>query len=452
MSSARADPMAPVSSVPQDQQHIPAFEEMLASVYRDNPQLKAERETLRTLDEHVSQASGAFRPTASINAEYGYAGVSDANEAWRYGDDRNLGLTITQPIYNAATNGQWHASKDRVYAGRAALTAAEQKVLMAAITAWMDVYEKGGLLALNGDNSGLTQSYFNATKQRYDAGDGTQTDLAVAESRSASGEARRAMAQSAYDNALTAYERVTNMHGENVMLPPLPSNLPRSEAETLELAKKNPDLQQADYQVDAAEHDIDTADGARWPSVFLRGNVYDQTSPDLGLQSLRGDSITINASLPLYQGGVEYSKEREAKIARDKSRYDSVTILRNVTDEARQAWSHLAAAQTIVNDSDHAVDSCAHALSGIDQEQKIGTRTLTEVLDAQEQLLNARITALQARKEMHLSAYRLLAAVGRLTVEGLNLPTHIYNPVEHYDDVADRWFGTSVEPAESAMH
>ena len=432
-------------------QHIPAFEEMLATVYRDNLQLRAQRENLRELDEHVSQATAGYRPSASANAEYGYAGVGEGNDPWHYGEDRNLGLTVTQPVYNAATNGQMHATKDRVYAGRAELIATEQKVLMNAITAWMDIYEKGGLVNLNHDSAALTHTYFDATKQRFDAGDSTQTDMAVAESRAANGEARSAMAEAAYTTAIATYERLTGLHGTEAVLPPMPNNLPQSEQETIELAQKHPELQQANFQADAADHDVDTAVGARLPYVFLRGNLYDQTAPDLGLQTLHGGSITINATFPIYQGGLEYSKEREAKIAYDKSRIDSSSTARNVTDEARQAWSSYAAAQTIAHDSDHAAEACAKALSGVEQEQKLGTRTLTEVLDAEEQALQARITALQARKQLQLNAYRLLAAVGRLTAESLNLPTHIYDPTKHYDDVAGRWFGTSVDPTENEM-
>ena len=422
----------------------PAFEQMLAHVYEDNPQLRAERDNLRVLDERVSESTAGFRPTLAFTGEIGYAQVKEEEQAWVSGQDRNLALVATQPLYNDATIGQWHAAKKRVLEGRARLIATEQKTLMTAITAWLDMCEKNQLLVLNRDNNRLTQDYLRETKQRQALGDGTTTDIAVAESRAADGVTRYAMSQSAFDSARATFERATGLHAQSGELPAIPPNLPASEEEAAALSQENPEIEQAGYEVAATDDDIDAANGAREPYIFLRGTVSDEHAQELGLSNLRGDSITINASIPLYQGGIEYARIREARIAHEKSRYDAVTAARSVREEAQEAWTRFTAALSIDTAAHDASESSLRALKGIDEEQKHGTRTLTEVLDAQAQNLNAQITELQARTQSRLEAFRLLASVGRLTAKGLNLPTTYYDPVAHYDEVAARWFGTTV--------
>jgi outer membrane protein len=419
---------------------------MLSHVYQDSPQLNAERANLRILDEHVSQAVAGFRPQLALTGAIGEARVSEQDAAWNYGQDRDAALVATQPLYNAATLGQWHATEQRVLEGRARLLASEQKIFLTAITAWLDMCEKEALLVLDRDNVNLAASYLRQTRQRLAAGDGTQTDLDVAESRAAGNEARYAMAEAARDSVRATYQRVTGLPPQTTDFPPLPANIPRTQEEAEALAQQNPELAQADYEVAATQDDIDSANGARWPSIFLRGSVSDESAEDLGLAHLREDSLTINASFPLYAGGSEFSREREAKIAHEKSRFDSIATARNITEEARQAWSRFKAAQSVIRASDDAAHAADNALKGISEEQKHGTRTLTEVLDAQTQSLNAKITALQAQKDLRLQAYQLMAAAGQLTAKGLELPTTIYDPTAHYEDVASRWFGASITP------
>jgi TolC family type I secretion outer membrane protein len=435
---------APVEAAPLSQPGegtLSSLDQLLIHIYQQQPQLNADRDNLKVLDERVSQAMSGFRPNLSATAGTGKQRESLNGADWDYGDATNGSLVLTQPVYNATTYAQLHAAKARMRAGRAHLLSTEQAAFLAAITAWLDMYEKDKLLELNQENLQRLKQFYDATQQRLNAGDGTHTDMAQAESRLADAEARLALAEAEQESAHAAFQRDTGLMPQTVTLPAVPQDLPASREEAIDLARNNPELVEATETQDAAEHDIDVASSSLWPNIFIRGSMSEERSPVVGLDRLRDDSITINLSMPLYQGGGEYSRVREAKVARQKSREDAILVSRSSVERASQSWSNFHAASLVITASQKASEASHRLLDGIQEEQKQGTRTLTEVLDAESQWLGTQVTETQAQKNLRLSAYRLLAATGRLTAEGLHLATPLYNPQLHYDDTASRWIG-----------
>ena len=418
------------------------FEEMLTYVYEQHPRLKSERTTVKIADEKVSQANAGFRPNVSINGAAGYQREKISGGNWLDGSASSGSLVVTQPLFNGfGTVEQKRAAEARVLANRAHLLGTEQTVFFTAISDWLDLCEKEKILAVNQQNLTRLRAYSHATGQRFKAGDGTRTDIALADSRYAQAEARYATALAARDSARDSYERDTGLKAEISEFPPLPAHVPESRESAETLAGDNPALVQAQQEQDAAEHDIGTAESSLWPKIFLRGSMSDERDPSLGLSSLRNDSLTLNVSIPLYQGGGEYSRVREAKLARQKSRDDSNDIARAIRERAQLSWNNYISAQSVITSSNHAFDASARALSGVQEEQRQGLRTLTEVLDQQSENLAAEITQIQAQKSVRLEAYRLLAATGHLTAEDLALPVEKYDPTLHHDEVAPRWFG-----------
>ena len=437
---------APVPNVvitPAQAAALSPFEEALVTVYQQHPQLEADREQLKSLDEKVSEAAAGFRPSLTAAAGTGYQRESIDGHDWRYGDATAATLTAIQPLFSFGSLAQWKGAKARVEAGRDHLLATEQSVLLTAITAWLDVYEKDRVVGINRDHLARLRQSQSATSQRLQAGEGTATDLAQSDSRVAEAEARLAIAEADAEAARAVYRRDVGLAAPPVLnLPPAPQDLPQNRDETLELARRNPELDAAAYAEDAADHDIDTAESAIWPSIFLRGSMADQRSPDLGLRRERDDSVTINVSVPLYAGGAEYAKIREAKLAKAVSRQERAATTRSVTERADQAWSGYNAANQVAAASQKAAGAAAHMLDGIEEEQKQGTRSLADVLDAKSELLGTQLSTAQAQKNQRLEAYRLLAATGRLTAAHLQLPVTSYDPQAHYDRVAGAWFGT----------
>lgn len=418
------------------------FEQMLVYVYQHNPQLAAERDAVKVADEKVSQAVAGFRPSLAANAAAGRQRQKVGGGDWQTGDANSMSLSATQPIFSGfGTVAQRRAADQRVMAARSRLLAVEQAVLLQAVGSWLEMGEKERILTLTEENLQRMHMYGRATRERFKAGDGTQTDIAQAESRLAQAEARHAQAAAERDTARAAFERMTGLKAPVAELPPLPDALPRNEEETQLQARGNPELAQAAYQEKAAEQDIAAAESSLWPSLALRGSVSEERSPALGLEKLRSDALTLNLSIPLYQGGGEYSRVREAKILREKSRHDAADIGRAVLERARAAWYNYHSAGLVIRAAGRAANASARALSGVEEEQRQGLRTLTDVLDEQTEFLSAQIVQTQAEKNHRLEAFRLMAATGRLTAAGLSLPVEPLDPARHYDDVAGRWAG-----------
>lgn len=423
-----------------------AFEDMLVYVYDNDPRLKAERQRLKIADEQLSQANAGYRPSINANAGVGRQRIKVSPSDWTYGDDLNTSLVATQPLFSGfSTLEGKRAAEARVLAARARLRTVEQNVLFSAIAGWLEIAEKEKMLALTEKNLNRMKEYAAATRERFDAGDSTRTDIAQGESRLAQAEARYAVALADRNSAHDSFERNTGMKATSLDYPDLPANLPATRTQAEAAASENPQTEQAAQESKASEHDIQVAESSLWPSIFLRGAMGESRSPALGLSRLRNDSITLNASIPLYQSGAEYSRVREARLAREQNRHAEIDTHRDVLEQARIAWNNYVSAQRVIEASQRASVSAMSALNGVREEQKQGLRTLTDVLDEEAEYLNTELTHVQAQKDVRLEAYRLLAATGRLHAESLRLPVEAYDPTVHYDDVRWRWVGLSAE-------
>jgi TolC family type I secretion outer membrane protein len=418
------------------------LEEMLIYVYQQDPRIASARQSLKAEDEHVAEAVSGFRPTLNASGDLGRQREKIDGEDWLYGNARDESLVLNQPIFNGfGTFAQFHAARARVSAERAHLIVVEEQVFLSAITAYLDAVARHYILQFTRDNETHLRAYLDATSQRFDAGDGTKTDLAQAESRLAQASANAATAEANWEAARATYERATGLPVTSLEFPPFPDGIPVRIEETIALAQRAPEFFEAADQERAAQHDIDAASSSLWPVVSVRGTMSDQLAPELGLENLRDDSITLNATIPLYQGGADYARVREARELREKAHDDMIDTSHQMTERASQAWYNYHASLLVIDAFRKTAEASARALGGIEIEQKQGVRTLQDTLDARAEFLNSLISETQAEENARLQAYRLLASVGRLTASSLHLGTSLYDPKRHYNNVADAWAG-----------
>jgi TolC family type I secretion outer membrane protein len=418
-----------------------ALKGALAYVYLHNPRLESARAELKVADERVAEAVSGFRPTITANGDIGRQREQTQGQNWLYGEARDESLQLNQPIFNGfGTLAQMKAAKERVKAGRAHLKAVEQTVLLEAVSAYMEVISRRYILQFSRDNADRLGSYVGSTQKRLNAGDGTMTDLAQAQSRSAQAQSGVAMAEANWQAAVATYERIFGMPPQTEDFPAQPAGLPVSAEEAEMLARNAPELAEAMEQEKAARHDIDVASSAFWPSVSLRAGTSEQRSPDLGLQNLRDDSITINVSIPLYAGGGEYARQREARELHAKSVDDMLDVERVAIERARQAWYNHEAAWQALGALRQTCEASARALHGFEIEERQGMRSLTDTLEARSDFFTALTSEVEAEENVRLQAYRVLEATGQLTASHLELPVAAYDPTVHYDKVEGEWF------------
>ncbi len=417
----------------------------LATAYAGNPTLAAARAELRATDEGVPEALSGWRPTISGQVTAGGRWVRPS--ATVGGLDRNLepqtySVTITQPIFDGwATVKGVSAAENQVLAGRAQLAAIEQDVLLKSVAAYMAVERNIAILELTRNNEAVIAQQLQATRDRFAAGEVTKTDVAQAESRLQGAVAARIAAEGQVTVAKAAYRQVIGGEPVDLSLPKLALDLPKTEDEALAAAENAPLLAAARFVAEAAKDGIDVAISALLPKLSISGSWSRSADSflDRGHQD-EGEVLAI-LTVPLYQAGAPDARVRASKQAYQQSRLGIEEARRAAEQEAISAWQALKTAEAQLQSFQEQERAAELALDGVRQEQAVGARTILDILDAEQELLNARVNRIGAETERIVAAYRLLAAGGRLSARELGLAVEIYDPIAHYEDVRSQFFG-----------
>lgn len=418
------------------------LEEALAAAYNNNPQLQAGRAELRATDELVPQALSGWRPTATINGQAGKE-WEDSNVQ---GDEnltpRSADLNITQPLYRGGRTVAGTAQAENlVLAQREILLDLEQDVLLQAVTAYMDVVRDEAVLQLNINNEHVLRRQLEAAQDRFTVGEITRTDVAQAESRLALATAQRIAAEGQLTTSRAVYRQVVgDLPGTLEPASPAP-DLPASEEETIAASASAPNVRAAEYTERAARDGVDVVLGELLPQVRLSTDL--QTGEDLQTNNVSTDSaaIRVEVTIPLYQAGSVSSRVREAKQRVAQRRQDIETQRRFAAQQATTAWRALQTARAQIESFESQVRAGEIALEGVQQEAAVGSRTVLDILDAEQELLDARVSLVQARRDEVVASYQVKSAIGRLTARELGLPVDLYDMERYYEEVRDKWWG-----------
>ena len=441
------------------------LDEALVSAYGSNPTLLAERARLRATDEAVPQALANWRPTVSFataanrtnvfeNLSNGAAPVLPGQpkvttSGTSFSSPVNLSLGINQPLYRGGrTVAQTEQAEAQVAAERAALDATEETVLLDAVTAYMDVVKGKAVLDLSINNEQVLQRQLDATNDRFRVGEVTRTDVAEAESRRSAARADRIQAEGNLQAATASYLTTVGHLPENVGAPKVPTDLPASLGQAHEQAlHNNPNVKNARFSFEAASHAVDLVAGEILPTVSLNGTLtrnYDFNGPD---SYERVAQATLNLTVPIYQQGQEYSRVRQQKHAAGEAHVRTDVTSHATVEQVTQTWEALKTAQARSASYADQIKAAEVALEGVQRESQVGSRTVLDVLNAEQELLTARVNLVQAQHDVVVDSYRLKSTIGQLTAKALALPVAIYDPLEHYEAVRDKWIGTGIEPA-----
>jgi outer membrane protein len=435
------------------------IETALAKAYENNPQLNAQRAIVRQTDENVPTALSGYRPNVSANASVGRqytdtrqeipplppalpGGVSF--EAKGLSTPHSVGLTGTQTLFNGEqTANKVREAESQVSAARETLRMMEESVLLAAASIYMDVSRDSANLEVQQNNVRVLQRTLTDTKNRYSAGQVTSTDVAQAEAQLAAGEATLHAAESTLMTTRANYRRIIGVEPENLAAA---SPVDRLAPSTLNSAialgiAENPTVVAALYGVDVAQLQVKIAEGALWPTLVGQYSVQQQYYPQLLTPNLFTNAVSLNLSIPIYQGGAEYSAIRLDKENLGQQRLNVDQVRDQTRANVVQAWGQLQAAKAQVEAAVRQNDAAERALTGVRNEAMAGQRTTQDVLNAEQALVNARQSLLVAQHDRVVASYSLLSAVGHLSARELRLPVPIYDPQVHYHQVRDSWIG-----------
>ncbi len=419
----------------------------LIAAYLNNPTLLAQRANLRVTDEGVPQALSNYRPTVTAEGSAGRTERSDSTSGSTGLDPKTAALRVVQPLYRGGrTVASVRQAENLVLAGRMDLRTTEQSVLLLAVTAYMNVVRDQAVLQLRTNNETVLARQLQATRDRFEVGEVTRTDVAQSEARQARARSDRIQAEGDLTSSRANYRRVVGVDPGRLEPAPALADVPDSLESAIVLSvRENPSLKSAEY-IEAASRDaVDVAKGALLPTVNLNGDLT--YAEEAAVQNLRTEaaSITARLTIPLYQAGAEYSSVRQSREANTRRRIQVEEARRSVMEGVTTAWQRLTTSSARIVAQREQVRASELALDGVRQEAEVGARTTLDILDAEQEFLNAQVTLVQAQRDEYVAAFELKSAVGRLTAQGVGLGVESYDETDYYRRVRERWTGLNGE-------
>ncbi len=422
----------------------------LSQAYQYNPQLLAQRAQLRATDEGVPQALAGWRPTVQFTGAAGKevtATTQSVNGSGptvtQYLTPRSLDLNITEPVWTSGrTPALVRQAEHTVLSQRAQTVATEEQVLFSVAQAYLDVVRDQATVDLNVNNEQVLRRQLEATNDQFRVGEVTRTDVAQAESRLALAVATRVQAEGNLQVSRSNYQRAVGHLPDKLAQPTEKVNLPATRDEALALARaQNPNVVIADYSAKAAEDSVVATRAQLLPQVSVVGDLNKSDETLQEGRNVNSASIIARMTVPLYEAGNIYAQTRAAK--------QTVSQRRSLLDDARRAaiqaatkdWETIQSGRAQVQSLMSTIRAAEIALEGVRQEAQVGSRTVLDVLNAEQELFTDRVNLVQAQHDLAVAEFDLAQQIGRLTAAELKLPVQLYDPKKHYDEVRNKWIG-----------
>jgi outer membrane protein len=412
--------------------------EAVALAYQTNPTLRAQRARLRAVDENVVQAQTGYAPRVSASGNATYTeNLNDLGRESRFQNRPNNSsgsgqLAVDQSIYSGGRNAAAVAgARAEVLSGREQLRTVETNVLLSVIQAYADIRRDSEALRIRTENVRVLRQQVEESRVRFEVGEITRTDVAQSEARLALSEASLASTQATLANSRARYASVVGQNpGELAPEPPLPA-LPTTVDQAYVVAEsENPQIRAADFATQTARTRVRAARAEFSPSVNLTGR-YNTSNP---LERFEFEnfnqsaSVGLGATIPLFTGGLNASRVRQALENENTARFQVDEARRTVLNDVAQAWNGVLAARAGLISNQEQVRAASVAFEGVQAEFQVGLRTTLDVLNAQQELRNAELLLINSRRDAYVAEASVLASMGRLQAQNLIEDVPIYDP------------------------
>jgi len=430
------------------------IESALVRAYQTNPQLNAQRASVRSVDENVPQALSGYRPRVAVTASGGYqytdvlSGTVGAGGASAhlngYQTPRAIGATMSQTLFNGQqTANRTRAAEGQVSSAREGLRVLEQSVLLAAATIYMDYLRDSAIVEVQRSNVRVLEQTLKQTRDRFNVGEVTRTDVAQSEAQLAAGRTQQLTAESNLVTTRSNFRRIIGNEPDRLAPgSPVDRFLPPTLPQAVDLGlTENPNVTASMFGIDVSYLNVKVAEGALFPTLTVQASAQQSYEQTISVPRQFVASGIAQLSIPIYQGGGEYALIRQSKETLAQQRLNLEQVRDQTRASVAQAWGQLLAGRAQVSSAQAQVKASEIALNGVREEARAGQRTTLDVLNAQQALVNARVALVTAQHDRVVASYAVLNAVGRLSPQVLKLNTEIYDPSVHYHQVRDNWVG-----------
>ncbi len=428
---------------------------VLSHTYENSLTINAERTGLKAVDESVAKAKSGYRPSVVGQGSIGrsrtqsiYDREFGGTKMEQYQDPNSISVSFVQPVFSGlSTYNTVKAAKSQVKSARSNLYNTEQATLLDAVSVYMDVIRDKAVLKLQINNEKVLKRHLDSYQKRFKAGELTRTDVAQSEARLSGATATRIAAEGQLEVSNANYFDVVGLEPAAIMedVKDTSIRVPKTLEEALQEAMThNPQIKAIEHAVEAAGYTVSAQKGALSPQVDVTAAAA--KNHDVNTFK-RNDAweVMANMRVPLYQSGAEYANIREAKQIENQYRILLAKVKQSVRAQTVSAWENYTSNRAQIASIEDQIKASKIALDGVIREAQVGSRTVLDVLDAEQEHLDNQVLLVKVHRDEIVSAYALLAAVGQLNPEGLNLNVTTYDPKAYYEEVKNKWFGVSVD-------
>lgn len=429
--------------------------EALSTAYDANPTLQAQRAYLRSVDENVAIAKSGFRPNIYLTGGYSDSDIHNNNVPSQEGGDMlSASAVISQPVFNGfSTVNSVKSADSMVRAEQNNLYNVEQSVFLEASTAYLDVVRDEAIVELQKNNEKLLKKRLDETRERFNVGEVTRTDVSQAQARYSQAKADRIASEGTLQASKAVYARVIGQAPKDVSTPKnLNEFIPASFEEALEYTKANNySIRYAKDLLNSRTYNVAANNGALLPSITLDGSATtskgDASNNGAYNRDTKTDEIQwgVNMNIPLYTAGETRAKIRQSKYQKWQAQELVLEAERQAVSDVTSAWELMTSNKAQIQSIKDQVKANEIALDGVQKEEALGNRTILDVLDAYQELLNSNVNEVKARRDYYVAAMQVLLSMGKLTAENLNLNVEVYNPKKFYKETRDKWLSLSID-------
>lgn len=428
------------------------LEQALEKAYKYNPALKAAQAEAQAVDESVALAKSGYRPTLSVNGGYSDKKINTNAPGAKPVDgyNRTLAATISQPIFSGfRTINSVKSAKNYVKASQASLMSAEQGVLLQAAVAYLDVLQDEAIVKLQKNNEKLLKKELDETKERFKVGEVTTTDVSQAEASYASAQSQRISAEGNLEASKAVYKQVIGVNPSNITAPHnIEKNFPKSLDAALSYAREHSySLEAARYNLKAKKYDVNANKGELLPSVDAyaqagriktQNYMYDKNPTNNEVE------LGVNFSMPIYNAGSSRAKIRQSKYYQQQAQENLLNTEDALRADVTSAWEYLSASKARIDSVKAQIKAYQVALNGVREEEALGNRTVLDVLNQYQYLLNSEVEEVTTKHDYYVSGLTLLQAMGKLTAKDLKLNVDLYDADANYKKTSGKWLSTGI--------
>lgn len=407
------------SAFAQDHNISIGLKDVLKKVYESNPTLLAARAELEETKELYPQARAGWLPTISGESSIYATDIESSNfSAGTGATTKDLTLNVNQPVWRGGrTFSETARARDLIRAGEAFLLQAEQDIFLDAVTVYMNVIRDKELLDLRIDNENIILKEYRAALERLELGDLTETDVQQTKSRHARAKSARIQAESDYDISKARFEEIVGLAPpEQLALPFLAFDLPLGMPAMLNMAEmQNPEILIAQFEQSAAEHSADARFRELLPQVSAFASINRQYDPQPGIvDQSKTETIGLRASILFYEGGAARSRVQEARRAAKRQKFEIHEVRQRIRQEVMSNWRAYELAKAQTQNCKEEIKASEAALEGVWIEAREGQRTMLDILDADQEMVDAKVGLARAKRNEVVAHYALSNSLGLL--------------------------------------